>query len=437
MRKALIWGESLVGSGHARIQSELARQLRAQGWSVACVTSSKAHTDNFDFGGTEMVYQPPLRLKSRDSDPYNMASLVTPSGKTLATDEAYRRLRRERLLEFYRAFRPTVVVTEMWPYARANFDFELVPLAEAIAVDPRVRMYSIARDIMFPPRLSSPDSPNLDNDRHGIAAEFFRSRSILVRGDRAVIPLEASTGTPPDMVRGIIDYVGYFACSTPPRAPAVDADRKEVLVSSGGGVTQDSLILFRQAIRARRHSAFRDRVWRIFVPHICPDEVFAELEAMAQTEAADGGIVVERNRRDFLALLANAELVICHAGNTVIEAVTAQVAVLVVPRGMAKNNREQQVRAKAFFDKGLVGVASLEEIGDPRVLAAKADAAAATARPATPIMVDGAARMAQRLTADYYAEFGHSGESGTVIPFGGRIGRLPPAGTENGDGTYG
>lgn len=437
MPKALIWGESLVGSGHARIQSELARQLQVRGWEVAVVTGSRRQTDNFDFGGAEMFHQPALRLKSSDADPYNMASLVTPDGLTLATDEAYRSRRRERLLEIYHSWQPTVVVTEMWPYARANFDFELVPLAQAIRAD-RVRLYSIARDIMFPPRLSSPDSPNLDNDRHALAAEFFRPRSILVRGDRSVIPLEASTGLPPEAVRPIIDYVGYFASSAAVRAGLGAGMGGEVLVSSGGGVTQDSLILFHKAIEARKHSALRDRTWRIVVPHTCPDDSFAELAAAAGAEAPQGGIIVEHNRRDFLSLLAQASLVICHAGNTVIEAVTAQVGVLVVPRGLAKNNREQQVRAGAFFDKGLIGLASLEEIADPRVLAEKADAAAAAVRPSTPILVDGAARMAQRMTEDQ--QLGEDllpGGSGTVIPFGGRPGRMPSAEIGSGDGTYG
>ena len=404
MPKALIWGESLVGSGHARIQSELARHLQANGWDVALVTGSKAHTDNFDFGDAEMIHQPPLRLKSAGCDPYNMANLITPNGESLSSDDAYRDQRRERLLAAYHAHRPAAVVTEMWPYARANFDFEVVPLARAIrsgGPERSPRLYSIARDIMFPPRLSSPDSPNLNNDRHALAAEFFERRSILVRGDPTLIPLESSIGAMPDAARGRIDYVGYFASPAAPQGPAAEESRREVLVSSGGGVTRDSLILFRKSIEARRHSSLRDRVWRIMVPHGCPDGDFADLAAAARAEDPVGGIVVERNRRDFLAQLANAALVICHAGNTVVEAVTSGVAVLVVPRGLSKNNLEQQVRAKAFFDKGLIELAALAEIEDPRVLARKADGAVVAARTPCAILVDGAARMARRITADH------------------------------------
>lgn len=407
MPKALIWGESLVGGGHARIQSELARQLQSNGWEVACVTGSKAHTDNFDFGDALMIYQAPLRLKSPESDPYNMTNLITPNGETLFTDAAYRNQRRERLLAFYHAYRPDAVVTEMWPYARANFDFEVVPLARAILADVRASsgrsppLYSIARDIMFPPRLSSPDSPGLADDRYALAAEFFAPGRILVRGDPNVIALEESIGVMPDGARDRIDYVGYFASSPSRNGGGVKESAREVLVSSGGGVTRDSILLFKRAIAARKFSSLRDRVWRIIIPHGCPAEVFADIAAAAKTEAPDGGIIVEHNRRDFLDLLANAALVICHAGNTVVEAVVSGVAVLVVPRGLSKNNLEQQVRAQAFFDKNLIELATLAEIEDPRTLADKAARAVCAARDSCPILVDGAARMARRITAEH------------------------------------
>lgn len=409
MPKALIWGESLVGGGHARIQSELARQLQANGWDVACVTGSKAHTDNFDFGDALMIYQSPLRLKSPESDPYNMTNLITPNGETLFTDTAYRNQRRERLLAFYHAYRPDAVITEMWPYARANFDFEVVPLARAILADVRdgsgrsPPLYSIARDIMFPPRLSSPDSPGLADDRYALAAEFFAPGRILVRGDQNVIALEESIGVMPDRVRDRIDYVGYFASSPPGDGRRVKESEREVLVSSGGGVTRDSILLFKKAIAARKYSPLRDRVWRIIIPHGCHAEVFADIAATAKAEAPAGGIIVEHNRRDFLDLLADAALVICHAGNTVVEAVVSGVAVLVVPRGLSKNNLEQQVRAQAFFNKGLIELATLAEIDDPQILAERASRAVKASRASCSILVDGAARMARRISADYGA----------------------------------
>jgi len=405
MPRALIWGESLVGGGHARIQSELARHLQAEGWQVGLITGSREQASLFDFGAAELFYQPPLRMAG--SDPYNMTNLLTPDGLSLFADEAYRCRRRDRLLATYRDFRPDIVVTEMWPYARANFDFELVPLARAIEADHAERaappLYSIARDIMFPPRLSSPDSPGLENDRHALAGRFFRPGCILVRGDQRVIALEQSIGPIPEAIRDRIDYVGYFASSQATGQHRAEGAPRDVLVSSGGGVTADSLALFRHAIAARRHSALQDHVWRIIIPASCPAEQFDAITAEARAESPEGGIVVERNRRDFLSLLADAALLICHAGNTVIEALTARVPVLVVPRELAKNNLEQQVRAQSFQDQGLIGLVRLADLGDPRHFAGHIDNAATVRPAAAGILIDGAARMAKRITSDWQA----------------------------------
>ena len=286
-----------------------------------------------------------------------------------------------------------------------------MPLAQAVKQDQRSpvgggpRLFSIARDIMFPPRLSSPDSPGLSNDRYRLVEDYFAPGGVLVRGDPADIPLEASVGPAPPALRDRIHYVGYFADQPSAGSAECDSARPHgaVLVTSGGGFTQDSQILFQKAIEARRYSALRNQVWRILAPAACPEAAFSELAALARREDPAGGIVVERNRRDFLALLAEAALVICHAGNTVVEAVTSRTPALVTPRGLSKNNLEQQVRAQAFYDKGLIEMATLAEIADPQVLAAKADRAATASVALRSVMVGGATRAAQRITEAYLA----------------------------------
>ncbi len=322
-------------------------------------------------------------------------------------DQEYKTQRINRLLSVYREIRPDVIVTEMWPYARANFDFELIPLADAITLErtsgkgPSPRLYSIARDIMFPPKISSPDSPGLNNARHDIAYKYFTPRSILVRGDGNLVPIEQSIGVLPDHVRANIDYVGYFGGQPPAKDPSIRPDDRAVLVTSGGGATRDSVIMFEKAMEARKFSTLRDRVWRIIIPHGCSAEMFADMQAKARAENPAGKIIVERNRKDFLHLLSNAALLICHGGNTIIESVNAGVPVLVIPRGLAKNNREQQIRATAFYDKGLIELATLAEIDDPLVLAAKVESAVTMERSVSSIRSHGAAQMAEKITADF------------------------------------
>ena len=366
---ALIWGESLVGSGHARVQSALSRALERQGWRVVVITSSRERTEGFDFGGADIVWQEPLRLRAPSADPYKMSNLLTPGGRALGDDLSYQRRRRELLLSLYEKLKPAVVITEMWPFARANFDFELIPLGERILHhgDEKTKLFSIARDIMFPPSVSSPDSKGVDQNRHRLALRYFKPGRILIRGDDSVLPLEISVGRLSTGLRDRLCYVGYFGLEED-REPGFEARDGALIVTSGGGVTLESLELFAAVIRARRMAPLADRLWRILIPKTCPAEAFEALQKLGKDEQ---GVVVEHNRRDFETLLGAAPLVICHGGNTVIEALSKGARVLVVPREYAKNNREQGIRAKAFEAEGLIVRARIQAIKDPEFLAAK------------------------------------------------------------------
>ena len=222
-----------------------------------------------------------------------------------------------------------------------------------------------------------------------------------MRGDGNLIPIEESIGAIPEGVREKIDYVGYFGGLPPARDSGIADEDRAVLVSSGGGVTRDSIIMFKRAIEARKFTAHRNRVWRIIVPNGCHDEVFNDIQSAAALEDHGGGIVVERNRKDFLELLSNAALLICHGGNTIIEAVNADIPVLAIPRDLARNNREQQIRAQAFYKKGLIEVAALSSINDVATMATKVDSAVSLNRTASLIRSRGATNMAVKITNDF------------------------------------
>jgi predicted glycosyltransferase len=366
---ALIWGESLVGSGHARIQSALARALQGDGWRVGVVTSSRERIQGFDFGEAEIFWQPSLKLCSPSADPYKMSNLVTPHGLSLVDDLDYQAERREYLLNLYDRLKPRAVITEMWPFARANFDFELIPLADHIEAqgEKGAALFSIARDIMFPPSLSSPDSVHVEENRHRIARKYFKSGHILVRGDDAVLPLETSVGVLSEDLKDRLCYVGYFGL-TGPYDTSEEHRIGDVLVTSGGGVTQESLEMFKACIAVKDRTSLSDRIWRILIPNTCPLESRREIERCAEGVP---GIIVEDNRPDFVELLSTAPLIICHGGNTIIEALSLRTRVLVIPREYAKNNREQQIRARAFETEGLITTAMIGETQDPLLFASR------------------------------------------------------------------
>lgn len=387
---ALIWGESLVGSGHARIQSALSRSLQREGWHVVLVTSSRDRIRGFDFGNADIYWQPALQLSSPSADPYKMSNLVTPNGLRLVDDCEYQEARRDYLLNLYKELKPRAVITEMWPFARANFDFELIPLANHIIAqgEKGASLFSIARDIMFPPSISSSDTTHVEENRHQLARRYFKSGHILVRGDDAVLPLEKSVGELEDDLRDRLCYVGYFGFSEINQRMDKLSRSGDVLITSGGGVTRESLEMFKAAINVRHLTSLTDRLWRILIPGTCPQSVLDEV-----ITAANGvdGIVVELNRSDFGRLMEKSPLVICHGGNTIVEAVSSGTPVLVIPREYAKNNREQQIRARAFEAEGLIVTGRIGEIQDPAFFAAKINVTLQLQRKHSEIMVNGAA----------------------------------------------
>jgi len=398
---ALIWGESLVGSGHARIQSALSRALQRDGWHVALVTSSRERIHGFDFGNADIYWQPPLQLSSPSADPYKMSNLVTPNGIRLVDDTAYQNDRRDFLLNLYGDLRPQAVITEMWPFARANFDFELIPLANHIIEqgEKGAKLFSIARDIMFPPSLSSPDSTHVEENRHQLARQYFKPGHILVRGDNSVLPLETSVGQLEDDLRDRLCYVGYFGLNG---AHDLSGDlwrTGDVLITSGGGVTRESIEMFRAAIKVRHLTPLADRLWRILIPGTCPQSV---LEEVIEASLGLDGIIVEGNRSDFAELLQSSPLVICHGGNTIVEAVSSKTPVLVIPREYAKNNREQQIRANAFEAEGLIVTGRVSEIQHPEFFARKILDTLQRGKQDSEIRVNGAATAASIITESMY-----------------------------------
>src|SRR5258708_3598820 len=99
----------------------------------------------------------------------------------------------------------------------------------------------------------------------------------------------------------------------------------EVLVSAGGGAVGRRLL--EVAMLAREQTLLRGATWRVLAGVNCSEADFRALGRLAAP-----GIVLERSREDFPALLANCALSISQAGyNTVAETLKARVRAGLVP----------------------------------------------------------------------------------------------------------
>jgi predicted glycosyltransferase len=371
----LFYVQHLLGIGHLRRAALIAKALDRAGLRVVFVSGGMPLPD-LDIGGAELAQLPPLRTADAD-----FSGLVDGAGQPV--DEAWRDARRDRLLALFESARPRAVVTEMFPFGRRQLRFELMPLlAAARARSPRALLFCSLRDVLNPQEKPEKTAWILDT-----AARYFDR--VLVHGDPDFVTLEQSFPEAATIADKLI-YTGYVV-EPPPAVPAGRGDgTDQVVVSTGGGAVAGPLV--EAALAARPLTTLADRTWRILVGHNMPEARFQAYRA-----AAGAGVVVERARADFPALLARCRLSISQAGyNTVMEVLAAGPPAVVVPFA-AGAEREQSLRAALLAARGLLTVAD-EATLDGAALARAVEAAlgGAANKAAAPAM-DGAARSADEL----------------------------------------
>ena len=346
MTDVLFYVQHLLGIGHMRRAALIARAMDRAGLDVALV-SGGLPVPGLDLAGAKLVQLPPLRARDE-----SFSTLVDAGGRPV--DEPWKEARAAALQALYKEHRPKVLLIEMFPFGRRLMRFELLPLLEtASTAQPRPEIMCSLRDVLSAPRSAEKAS--------WMVATFRRYfDQLLVHGDPAFLPLERSF-PPVRELAGQIRYTGYVTETASACAPASAAHSGEVVVSTGGGAVAGPLIA--AALAARPLSPLAEVPWRILVGDNLPEELFRAFCA-----AAPSGVVVERARPDFPALLARAPLSISQAGyNTVLEVLAARIPAVVVPFA-GSNETEQSLRARLLSERGAFTVLPEAELS-PTTLA--------------------------------------------------------------------
>jgi predicted glycosyltransferase len=370
----LFWVQHLLGSGHLKRAAILARAISARGLRVV-LASGGPPAPWLVADGLELVQLPPVRASD-----LAFTSLFDEHERPI--DDRFRAARRDRLLALFQELQPRVVVTEMFPFGRRAFRFELLPLLEAAArARPRPWRVCSVRDVLV--RKADPE---------GYAWMLAQARAhydrILVHTDPRLIPFGLTFPHAAALGDRLVE-TGYV---TEPLAAETGAGRGEVLVSAGGGRVGARLLDV--ALAARPLSRLRARRWRVIAGGNVADDGFQALSGRMPR-----GVIVERQRDDFPALLANSLLSISQAGyNTVLEGLRFQKPMVLVPFETATET-EQRTRAERLVNLGLAEVVWESEL-TPGTLAGAIDRAWRN-RPhrAPAVALDGAARTADLVAA--------------------------------------
>ena len=338
--RVMIWVQHLMGTGHQRRASAIARALSERGADVVFVNGG-AGVPDVDPDRVRVVSLPAARACDA-----SYRALLDVNGREV--DDAWRATRLEMVLAAFAEFVPHVLVTETYPFGRRLLRFELEPLVER-ARAARCALVSSIRDVLQPP--SKPSRARAAADR--VLACYD---AVLVHGDPTFVRLDASFPEA-GRIRERIRYTGYVAAGQGPRAP-LRVGEGEIVVSAGGGAVAHRLV--GAAIEsARRDSCLR---WRILVG---PNAGADALSRWRRGAAAN--TIVEPNRADFGSLLGRARVSVSQAGyNTVTDLLAAGVRAVLVPFS-ADGEREQSIRARVLAEMGVARVIDEDRL-TPEVL---------------------------------------------------------------------
>lgn len=346
--RILFWVQHLLGIGHLKRTSTLARALANAGFDVT-VVSGGFPVPGLRLGDAKFVQLPPVRA----IDVY-FKDLRTEGDRPI--DDTWRETRRAALMAAGDTIRPDIVLTELFPFGRRQLAFELEPfLAEM-----RARGAYVAcsvRDILVEPAKPERLLEMLER------TERLFDR-VLVHGDPNLVPFE-ETFPHKDRIGDRLAYTGYVV-EEPTEAAGQDG-LGEVIVSAGGGAVSEPLL--RTALAAKPLSNARDLPWRLLCGAGIGGAAMQDLQHLA-----DPATVVEAARPDFPGLLARARLSVSQAGyNTIMDVLAAGIPGVVVPYAGGLES-EQTLRARRLADRGVLHVVDEASLS-PETLAAAIDRA--------------------------------------------------------------
>ncbi|WP_243360523.1 glycosyltransferase family protein [Fundidesulfovibrio terrae] len=330
--------------------------------SLAIVRALAPHRTVFVTGGPEVPGELPphvvherLPVLSMDEDFREMLS-----GDDL---DAVKRERAARFAAVMERERPDVLVVELYPFGRRAFEFELLPVLDAVrrGAYGRPRVVCSLRDILV-----EKDNPEKYQSRVvGRLNQLFDA--LLVHSDPALFPLEE---TFPRIAEAQIpvEYTGFVTQMPSPgareavRASMDLAPGERLVVASAGGGKVGSELLF-AAVNSYPLLITDNPVrLEIFTGPFLDEEAYQRLLAHS---SAHERVFVSRFSGNFLDLLAAADASLSLAGyNTTMNVLASGVPALVWPFAQ---NREQSLRAHRLAGLGALGVLSPEDFEPARL----------------------------------------------------------------------
>lgn len=372
--------QHVLGIGHVHRSLEI------------CQAIAENHPVTLILGGPSVETVRPkiqeLRLPGLQMDK-EFKNLI-PCSPELSLDEV-KTARIELLFDHFQKEQPDVFITELFPFGRKAFRFELDPLLVAIrdGLVPNCSCYCSVRDILV-----EKETGQEKFEKRTVQTLNSYFDGIMVHADPSIVTLDETFSRFSD-IHIPHHYTGFVANPKTSqtrediRTKLSLAPTDKLIVASIGGGNVGSDLLFAVIQAFKTIISFQPLRLQLFCGPYCDKIIYRKLKSMEQDQ-----IKVDRFTDRFPDWLQAADLSISMAGyNTCMNLVQAAIPALVYP---FKQNREQQLRAERLGKKIPVTVLDNTEI-NPDSLSKKILQGVETPRSRGNINLDGAKGTARQL----------------------------------------
>src|SRR6266478_9802704 len=271
MNRVMFYCQHCVGFGHLVRSSAIVRAL-ARKFSVMFVTGGPSVTGFELPSGVDVV-----RLPEIQTDAEFECLQVCDSTASLEETQV---LRKDLLIRSFDSFGPDVVITELYPFGRKRFAFELIPLLDhARRRKGRTAVVSSVRDVLVAKK---------DEGRHEARVSKIINKYydlVLVHGDERLQRLEETFPRVGDL-NCPVAYTGYVVRAENRAAGSARLENPQptIIVSVGGGKYPEGHLLMESVIRAAGYLEARiPHRFHIFAGPFIPPSNYERLESLSNT----------------------------------------------------------------------------------------------------------------------------------------------------------
>lgn len=379
--------ESLVGLGHFNRAGKIVREMVSSGMDVTVSSGTFVDPERF-FAGAELSHMTPYVSKNQKGEFYRLDA----DGKRTAcpdfNEHAWIKERSDHHIQCVHDLKPDVMLTEYWPFDRDFLDSEMISMIGAgLGLPHNLRVASV-RDIIDPPRDSTPEIVAEHKLQEVKAVKVLNDyyHAVLIHGDPRFVTLDETFSRMNEIKPNII-YTGYITDNLPERK-VPDPKTGTLLVSCGSGVDGEEMMLsfltawdLLLSIRDQNPEVATviDRPVHIVCGPRFYQGAYDQIVPWAAKLSEQSGypITVDKYRDDFTTLLSQAAFSVSFAGyNTTLETLALDVPSLMIPKYALSNGHlwfstEQVFRLEKLQQRGLARFAHPEEVQNSKIFASR------------------------------------------------------------------